>query len=72
MKAQLEEAKLRDLQPALENVRRVTEKVPQGRPQLQGSNADNRDQRCFVCGQGGHLKGNAHSYDEENQLKLKK
>ena len=29
---------------------------PQGRPQLPGPNADNRDHRCFACGQGGHLK----------------
>ena len=56
MKARLEEAKLRDLQPGPENVRRITERAPQGRPQLQGSTVDNRDRRCFVCGQGGHLK----------------
>ena len=34
----------------------MTEKTPQGRPQLPGPNADNRDRWCFVCGQGGHLK----------------
>ena len=69
MKARLEEAKLQDLQPGPENVRRITERrAPQGRPQLQGSNVDNRDRRCFVCGQGGHLK---RQCDEENQLKLK-
>ena len=56
MKARLEEAKLRDLHPTSENVRRMTEKTPLGRPQLPGPNADNRDRRCFVCGQGGHLK----------------
>ena len=56
MKARLEEAKLRDLHPTSENVRRMTEKTPLGRPQLPGPNADNRDCRCFVCGQGGHLK----------------
>ena len=56
MKAQLEEAKLRDLQPTSENVRRMTEKTPQGRPQLPGPNPDNRDRWCFVYGQGGHLK----------------
>ena len=56
MRVRLEEAKLYDLQPTPENVRRMTEKAPQGRPQLQGPIADNRDRWCFVCGQGGHLK----------------
>ena len=56
MKARLDEAKLRDLQPTPENVRLLTEKALQGRPQLKGPNADNRDHQCFVCGQGGHLK----------------
>ena len=55
-KARLEEAKLRDLQPTSENAKRMTERIPQGRPQLQGPSADIKDRRCFVCGQGGHLK----------------
>ena len=56
IKAQLEEAKLCDLQPTPENAKRMTERIPQGRPQLQGSSADSKDRRCFVCGQGSHLK----------------
>ena len=56
MKARIEEAKLRDLQFTPESVRWMTEKIPQGRPQLQGPNADHRDRRCFVHGEIGHLK----------------
>ena len=56
MKARLKEAKLCDLQPTPENVRRITEKIPQERPQLQDPNADNTHRWCFVCEQGGHLK----------------
>ena len=56
MKARLEEAKLHDLQPGSENVRRISERAPQGRPQFKGSNVDNRHRQCFVCGQEGYLK----------------
>ena len=56
MKARFEEAKLHDLQPIPENTKRMTERIPQGRPQSQGPSADIKDRRCFVCGQGGHLK----------------
>ena len=47
---------MRDLQPIPENTKRMTERTPQGRPQSQGPSADIKDRRCFVCGQGGHLK----------------
>ena len=57
MKAQIEEAKLHDLQPIPENTKQTIEKTLQGRQQPQGiPSADNKDHRCFVCGQGGHLK----------------
>ena len=56
MKARFEEAKLHDLQPIPENTKQMTERTPQGRPQSQGSSADIKNRRCFVCGQGGHLK----------------
>ena len=55
MKARLEEAKLRDIQPPLRKDRPVTERIMPERYQFQGTTMD-RDRKCFLCGQVGHFK----------------